>query len=398
MKNQAQQIIASRDPAETTPSPRLLIVVNDAEFFLSHRAVLARAATARGWQVHVAYADGGRGRLTDTPDWTAHRVPMSRSGLSPVGNLRSLFALALLCRRLRPDLVHAVALKGVVLGGLAARVAGVEARLLAIAGLGQVITATQGRGARLGHVSQRLLPWIAGRRGRVIVQNENDLAWVRGTGIPESRITLIPGSGVDLNAFPYRPEPDGPLLAILPARMIWKKGVGEFVAAARLLKERGTPLRMALVGAPDPGNPSSVPEQTLRQWDREGIVEWMGLRSDMPAVIGSSHIVALPSFYGEGVPKVLLEAAAIGRPVVTTDTPGCRHAVQDGENGILVPPEDAEALASALEELVKDPAVRRRYGEAGRARAERLFDVSGVVTQHLDLYQSLLEERRAGAK
>lgn len=367
----------------------LVFVVNDADFFLSHRAVLARAAAADGWRVHVAVADGGRGRLPETPAWRVHRIPMSRSGLSPIGNMRSLLALVRLCRKLRPSVVHAVAVKAVVLGGAAARLAGVRGRVLAIAGLGHVFTERGCVGGLARLASRILLPWLAGREGLVIVQNESDQAWARAARIDNTRLVLIPGSGVDLAVFAQRPEPPGPLRAVLPARMIWKKGVDEFVEAARLLRARGVPLEFALAGAPDPGNPGSVPEATLQAWNDDGLVAWLGHCEDMPAVIGDSHIVALPSFYGEGVPKALLEAAAIGRPVVTTDTPGCGSAVAHEETGLLVPTRDPKALAAALERLAQDGDLRRRLGTAGRARAERLFDVSGVVDRHLAIYRKV---------
>lgn len=393
----------ARDPARTAPDAsakaaedardraraRLLFVVNEAGYFLSHRGAIARAAAAAGWDVHVAVPESDRRGEIEALGVEMHAVPMSRAGLHPLDNLRSLLALQALCRRLRPDVVHTIALKAVFLGGAAARIAGVRKRVFAVAGLGHIDTRRDVGALAMRAGLRTLLPWLVGRDGRLIVQNEADLARASATAALARRALLIPGSGVDLEAFRPAPEPDGPVTVVLPARMIWQKGVGDFVEAARILRARGEAVRMCLAGDSDPGNPGAIPPSTLRAWHGEGAVAWLGHCADMPRVLAEAHIVCLPSYYGEGVPKSLLEAAAAGRPVVTTDTPGCRAAVAPAESGVLVPPRAPAALADALARLAGDAAGRRRLGAAGRRLAESRFALPAVIDQHLSLYDEV---------
>jgi glycosyltransferase involved in cell wall biosynthesis len=220
-------------------------------------------------------------------------------------------------------------------------------------------------------------------RWRVILQNRDD-----AEHLGASDAVVIPGSGVDLAEYAPAPEPAGIPLVVLPSRMLRDKGVHEFVEAARALKRAGVAARFALVGAPDPENPASIAEAHLNAWAREGAVEWWGWREDMAAVFRESAVVCLPS-WREGLPKVLAEAAAAGRPIVTCDVPGCREVVRDGENGFLVPPRRPDALAVALGKLVQDAALRKALGEAGRRRAQA-FSVETVVEQTLKVYRELL--------
>jgi glycosyltransferase involved in cell wall biosynthesis len=225
---------------------------------------------------------------------------------------------------------------------------------------------------------------------RVVVQNPDDARLLVAEGIvPPAAVTLIRGSGVDTGAFAPAPEPDGTPLVVLPARMLRQKGVEDFVAAARLLRSRGVRMRAALVGEPDSENPSSVPLTQLRAWHAEGAVEWWGWRGDMAEVLRQSHVVCLPSTYGEGIPKCLLEAAACARPIVATDIPGCREAVHHGENGLLVPPHDPLALAAALARLIDSPEQRRAMGERGRRRALEEFSDARVAEETLAVYDAL---------
>lgn len=371
-------------------SRRLLFIVNQADYFLSHRRALAEAAQRCGWQVEIATAPDKAQEAIRRAGFTVHSLPLSRSGLRPDRELTALLATWRLLRRRRPALVHCVALKATVLGGLASRLAGVPARVLAIAGLGHVFT-DQGAGNRLLQwCFGRLIRLLAGPGTRLLLQNEEDLAQMAAFGVPSRRLVLIPGAGVDPARFHPEPEPPGPVAVLLPSRMIWKKGIGEFVEAARLLRGRGVEARFCLAGDVDPGNPASVPRAQLAAWDDEGIVEWHGFVQDMPALLASSHIVCLPSYYGEGVPKSLIEGAAAGRPLVSTDMPGCRAIARDGENAILVPPQDARALADTLQRLIEDPALRQRLGTRGREIAKGEFAQAKVVKDTLALYRELM--------
>jgi glycosyltransferase involved in cell wall biosynthesis len=194
------------------------------------------------------------------------------------------------------------------------------------------------------------------------------------------------GAGVELDVFRATAEPAGTPIVAFAGRLLWPKGVGEFANAARALKGRGVKARFVLIGEPDGDNPDSVQPAQLKEWEANGVVELWGKREDMPAVLPSVHVVCLPSVYGEGVPKILLEAAACGRPVVTTDWPGCRDAVRSGETGLLVPPGDSEGLQAALERLVADPELRKTLGQAARRLAEKEFDVKAIITATLAVY------------
>lgn len=368
------------------PVPRLVYLVTEDWYFASHRLPLAVAAEQAGFEVTVITRCEAKCKAIRAAGIEVVPFAMARRGVNPFGLLREVVTLARLYRRLRPDLVHHVALRPVVAGGLAARLARVPGVVSAIAGMGYAFTA--GRGGWLAFVLRALLR-AALRRGPVIVQNPDDAQAVRALGVAPERIRLIPGAGVDVHAFSPRPEPDGAPVVMLASRLLWDKGVGEFVETARRLAGRA---RFVLVGSPDPGNPASVPEDVLRQWTAEGVVEWWGAREDMPKTLAQAAVVCLPS-YREGLPKVLLEAMACGRPVVTTDAPGCRDCVRDGDNGLLVPVKDAGALAAAVSRLLEDPELRRRMGGRGRQRAVEEFRQERVIEATLAVYREVLARK-----
>jgi len=311
--------------------------------------------------------------------------------MKPFQELRTFLALLGLYRRLRPDIVHHLTVKPNLYGGLAARLVGVPSVVYAITGLGQMFVAGQGVLRAVRPFVLMLMRLAFGHRNaRVIVQNKSDRDFLVENGVAALGDTvLIQGSGVDLDLFHPRLEPDGDPVIILPSRLIWEKGIQEFVDAARLLQAEGVAARFVIVGNTHPSNPRAVPEDALRGWAERGIVEWWGRREDMAQVMAESHIVCLPSKYGEGVPKVLLEAAAAGRPVVATDTAGCREVVQDGVEGLLVPPADSHALAVALRQLLAAPDVRAAMGVAARTKAEAAYGIEAVVCATLEIYGGL---------
>jgi glycosyltransferase involved in cell wall biosynthesis len=281
--------------------------------------------------------------------------------------LRRLYAA------LGADLVYQVALKPVLLGSVAARFAGVRRRVNALGGLGFLFGVHAKRATPLRVIARLSLGAVL-RADQTIVQNEADYELLLGAGVPASNLHLICGVGVDLDFFAPTPEPeDSPVVIALVSRMIWEKGVGELVTAARLLAERRVPARVVLVGAPDPDNPRCISQEQLIAWSAEGFVEWLGPTEDVPTVWRDSHIAVLPSYYREGLPKALMEAAACGRPIVTTDAPGCRDAILPGRSGLLVTPRDPVALADALERLVSNGELRRAMGVCAREDAERRF-------------------------
>ncbi len=366
---------------------KLLFVVTEDWYFVSHRLPLAVAAKAEGFDVAVATRLASLTQVIEAAGIRAISFKISRRGVNPLYEVATLFRLWRLYRQERPNIVHHVALKPVLLGGMAARLAGIRAVVSAVAGMG-FLFADAGRLPWARAWLQRLLPMVIGS-GRAIVQNPDDATLLEVNGVPPERIRLIRGAGVDLAQFKPYPEQDGALLVVLPARMLWDKGIGEFVVAARHLRRQGLSERFALVGERDTANPASVPLSELKAWCEEGVVEWWGQCEDMPGVFAQSHVVCLPS-YREGLPKALLEAAACGRPIVTTDAPGCREVVHHEDNGLLVPVRDAMALAAALERLIRDSDLRQRMGQRGRERAESEFSQQRVVSETLAVYRELL--------
>lgn len=371
---------------------KILFVVNAPEFFLSHRLPLALAARATGYEVHVATADGAAVETIRGWGLRHHRLPIARSSQNPVTELGSVWALVRLFRRLRPDLVHLVTIKPVLYGGMAARLAGVPAVVAAVSGLGTVFVA-QSRMARARRGLVSVLYRLAFRQKRlaVIFQNPDDRDGLLTIGALEPRhVRMIRGSGVNLADYPMVVEPRGTPVVVMAARLLRDKGAFEFVEAARLLRERGVAVVMRLIGAPDPGNPTSVTEAELKAWADEEIVELPGFRTDIAQQYAAANIVCLPSFYGEGLPRTLVEAAACGRAVVTTDHPGCRDAIRPDETGLLVPVKDASALADALQALIEAPERRMHMGAAGRRLAEEVFSIEKIAEQHLAIYRELL--------
>jgi len=370
---------------------RILYVVNDAGFFLSHRLPLAQAAHANGYEVHVATPEDDASKSILSYGYEFHAVPIGRQSMNPLGELKTFLALFRLYKKIRPDIVHQVTIKPVIYGGLAARLTRVTAVVSALTGLGHIF---------VDHgFKAKMMRWLAKITLRlsmnhsncvVIFQNPDDLSlFLREGLIRASKTRLIRGSGVDMAEYCSANEPQGIPMALLASRMLWNKGVGIFVEAATMLRDR-IHARFVLVGDTDSGNPEAIPDTQLAVWKDEGVVEFWGRRSNMIDVFRQAFVICLPSYYGEGVPKVLIEAAACGRPIVTTDTPGCREIVRHGINGLLVPPRDSGALAGALLQLLKDPELRRRMGRAGREIAAAEFSLEKVVSETLAVYRQLL--------
>jgi len=293
-------------------------------------------------------------------------------------------------RKIRHDLVHLVTIKPVLYGGLMARLSGVPAMVAAISGLGTVFVDRDQKRSRIRRGVEWLYRVALGHsNAKVIFQNPDDRAALIGMGaVSKEKTALIRGSGVSLAAYSMRPEPEGVPVVTFAARLLADKGVREFVEAARVLKGRAVVARFWLAGSPDPGNLTSISEKELSHWSKDGCVETLGYRSDIPNLFANSNIVVLPS-YREGLPKALVEAAACGRAVVTTDVPGCRDAIEPESTGLLVPVRDAPALADAIQFLIENPERRKQMGASGRALAEREFAIEKVVDAHLAIYREL---------
>jgi glycosyltransferase involved in cell wall biosynthesis len=372
---------------------RLLYVVNVDWFFVSHRLPLAVAARERGFEVWVAAKDTGfRAKIESRG---MHFVPlsMSRASLNPLREVVPLVQVVRAYLAVKPDIAHHVSLKSILYGSLAARLVRRTKVVNAVAGQGGLAV---GGGSRSSRVAARaaaraVAVVMRGRQALAIFQNVDDRRqFVESYGFPPDRAHVIPGSGVDCELFRPSALPDGPPVVVMAGRLLWPKGVGEFVEAARTVRRRHPGARFVLVGAPDEDSSFSVSRDQLESWAEAGDVEWWGVRDDMPSVLREATVVVLPTYYGEGVPKVLLEAAASARPIVTTDTPGCRDVVQHGVTGLLVGARDPQALAQAVGDLLADRAQCADMGERGRALVEGEFRVEQVVDRTLDLYYDLL--------
>jgi glycosyltransferase involved in cell wall biosynthesis len=399
----AQAEFQSTSLAAVGLDERVLFVVNNASFFESHRLSVAQHARSLGYAVGLCTGHEA------SPTLAAHALPRLRAAglapkcvsfqsarINPLLELIGFIQLVLYVRHFKPTLLHCASPKGVLYGGLAARLAGVPALVLAVSGMGYAYTGgtanASRRWARAAY--ERLSHWAYGHPNkRVIVQNEDDGAAVTSRGLAwSSEVRLIAGSGVVLDDFIHLPLHGREPLIVLPARMLRDKGVVEFVQAAKALRTKAPEWRFVLAGTSDYDNPSAVPRSLIEQWQRDGDINWMGHVSDpkaMVALYARAAIVCLPS-YREGMPRVLLEAAAAGCAVVTTDAIGCRDAIENGVSGDLVPVGDSQALASALQALINDPERRLRYGAAGRVRAQNLFGIDAVHRNTMAVYRELL--------
>ena len=371
---------------------RLLITVNSAGSFISHRLPLALAARKEGYEVHVATSSGPDVDAILAAGLIHHVIPLSRSGMNLKSEFQTVVALFRLFVKVKPDVVHLVTIKPVLYGGISARMAGVPGVVAAISGLGFVFMNSGIKVALVRLLVIQVYRRAFGKRNlKVIFQNPDDCAVImKQTGLQRSKVVMIRGSGVDLASFKVEPLPQGIPVVAMAARLLRDKGVHEFVEAATLLRRRGINARFWLVGVPDPGNPTSVNEDELDAWRSAGIVELLGHRNDIESVFAQAHMVLLPS-YREGLPKVLLEAAACGRAVITSNVPGCRDAVEVGVTGLLVPPRDSKALAVAVEHLIRNPQLCEDMGLAARQLAEREFSIEKIVSEHLSVYDSLIE-------
>jgi glycosyltransferase involved in cell wall biosynthesis len=375
---------------------KIVLFANTDWYLYNFRRSLAQALVHAGNDVLLLSPPGPYGTKLIGLGFRWEALPMDRRSLNPWSEIRLLIRLWSLFRREKPDLVHGFTIKAAVYGSLAARVAGVSARVSAVAGMGYVFTSDDAKARVLRPLVRVLLALaMGGKRARLVLQNPDDVQQFVDAGlVSRDAIRLIPSSGVDCGRFTVdsntRPKPDQPLRVLLAARLLKQKGLYEFAEASRLLKLRGLNVVCILAGTPDAGNPDSVSEATVLHWVELGLVEWLGHVDDMVPLLQSCNVMALPSYYGEGLPRSLIEAGASGLAVVTTDMPGCRQAIEPNRTGLLIPPRDAGALAEALEHLDRDRAFTAQLGSEGRQRVLAEFDEQIVIFKTLEIYKEVL--------
>ena len=381
--------------AAGSPGKKVALFANTDWYLYNFRLSLARRLRDDGYDVLLISPPGDYSARLVADGFRWLPLVMDRRSLNPLSEIGVIVRLVGILRRERPELLHSFTIKSVVYGSLAARLVGRTARVNAVAGLGHVFTSDNPRNHLLRPVVRALLRLaLAGEGGRLVVQNEDDQRQFIDLGLAaERRVRLIRGSGVDTERFKpasctasSRRTPS----VLLASRLLWGKGVGDYVEAARRLRAEGLKLNVLLAGRPDPGNPDAIPLATVQAWHAEGVVTWLDHVDDMAGLLNEIDIFVLPSGYGEGVPKSLLEAAACEKALITTDTPGCREVVIDGATGLLIPVGDPDALAFAIRRLVEDKALAIRLGRAARDRARSEFGAAVVSDATLSVYDELI--------
>lgn len=370
---------------------KLYIVVNVDWFFLSHRLPVALAAQKAGWDVTIVTADTGQLKDIEAAGLKTINLPMSRSGMNIMEELKTLNFLRKLYAKEKPDVIHHVGMKTILWGTLSARFAKVKGVVNAISGLGGFFA--EDNTSIMAKIVPMVLRFSHDRKNLLcIFQNDEDKGlYVKNKIIKEKQARYIKGSGVDLKEFCYTPEPtEGKIRVILTARMIVEKGIFLLTEAAEKLRSKyEDKVEFLLVGGIDDHPGAITKEQLDAACDRK-YIKWLGYRKDVKELLQKSHIVAFPSYYMEGLPKSLIEATAIGRPIITTNSIGCKDVVDDGVNGYLIPTKNVDALVEKLKVLIDNKDLRQKMGEAARKKAEKEFSLDMVIEKHLEIYDSLV--------
>ena len=368
---------------------RLLYLVNSSSYFLSHRREIAIAARKSGFEIHVASPSDSEASNLEDYGFIHHSIPISRTSMNIYSELRLIFKIVKVMREVKPDISHLITIKPVVYGGIISKFIKMSGVISAIPGLGYTFINQDITTKILRTIISFLYRLSFSRESlSVIFQNEDDRRkLIKLTKIDASKTVLIKGSGVDLDRFSMKPFPQGKPMVTMISRIQKDKGVLEFVEAAKILREKGNKAQFQLAGDHDTNYPSSISEKEINLWREEGIIDLLGYRKDINFLLENSHLVILPS-YREGLPKVLLEAAASGRPVITSNVPGCRDAIKENITGILVPVNDPKALANKIEFLLDNRDLLKKMGKAARMLAEKEFSIEKVVNKHLDQYKA----------
>jgi len=369
----------------------IIYFVSEDWYFCSHRLPIARKALAEGFRVVVVTKVNKHRDVIESEGFELAPIEIKRGGMNLFSEFRTISQLYSYYKKYSPDIVHHVAIKPVIYGTLVARLVGSIKVVNAMAGLGFVFISNKKRVRFIKFFIHKLFGLLfKNKSGRLILQNIDDLNYfIENKLIKKNLVAIIRGSGVDTNKFISVKESVGVPIVMLASRMLWDKGVGEFVNAAKVLRQEKVKARFVLVGATDSENPASISNEQLNDWNKSSVVEYWGERNDMHKVLTQASIVCLPS-YREGLPKVLLEAASCGRPIIATDVPGCREITHNGENGVLVPPKNTESIVYAIKELIDNPKKREAMGENGRKLVNKEFSEEFVTNQTLKVYKELL--------
>jgi glycosyltransferase involved in cell wall biosynthesis len=370
---------------------KILLIANTDWYLYNFRLSLAKMLRDEGFEVVLVSPPGGFSKFFQAEDFRWLSVPMSRRGIFPLSEYKTYKHLRSIYRQENPTLVHHHTIKPNIYGTLAARAVDVPAIVDSVTGLGYVFINQGAAGKILSKIIKPIYRYcINSYNVHVIFENSGDYEFFIQERLASAKhSTIIEGVGVNLDLYRPSKEPDGMPIVMLVGRMLWDKGVGEFVESARIIKNRGGEARFVLVGGPDPGNPSTISLNQLEKWSQSGVVEWWGFQENMPEIIQKSHIIVLPSI-AEGAPTVLLEASASGRPIIASDIPGCGDIVKDGETGFLVEVRNVESLADKIEILLGNKRLREMMGKAGRVWMEQQFNEDLINRRTLEIYRNAL--------
>jgi glycosyltransferase involved in cell wall biosynthesis len=372
--------------------PKILLIANTDWFLYNFRYALVHELREQGHEVVLVSPSGKFAPRLQADGFRWLPWKLQRRSVAPWQEIFSFLHILRIYRQEKPDLVHHHTIKAVLYGSLAAILVDNVKVINSISGQGYVFTGSDLKATLIRNLMGPFYRYaLRTSSSAVIFENPGDRQFFFDQDfITLENSWLIEGVGADPQRFSPRPEPPKPIVVLMAARTLWEKGVGVFVEAARMLHQR-VQVRMVLVGEPDPGNPGTLDKTTLKDWHRQGVIEWWGWQQDMERIYQQAHIVTLPTMYGEGLPTTLIEAAACGRPIVATDVPGCRSIVQHNHNGLLVPQNDAQSLAAALATLALDPGLRIKMGAAGRQMVLERFTHQHINQATLQVYQHLLE-------
>ena len=377
---------------------KILFLVNDLSFFISHRLQIAESVVESGYSVFVGYGELGSCEISflKNRNIEAIYIPIDRAGMNPFKEIGSLFLILKLFLKIKPDIVHLVTIKPYLYGGIIARIAGVKGVVSSVSGLGTLFIEEKFYIRLLRALLYPIYKYAFNHPNQIVIfQNKDDLnEFINKKILKSSKTIIINGSGVDLQNFSNFEEPLGTPIVCFAARLIKDKGVFEYISAARLIKKRGIEARFLLAGDLDTKNPTGLNFRELQEIKNEALIDFLGYQNEIPVLYAKSNIICLPS-YREGLPKSLIEAAAASRAVVTTDVPGCRDAIIPNKTGILVPVKDVDKLAEAIIWLIKNPSKRVKMGKAGRKLAEEKFQIKKVIENHLSIYSDLLEKAKS---
>lgn len=359
------------------------------------RVPLAIEASKAGYDVTIGLVGGDARNLEIDESAPVHfiHIPKPKNKFGPLSVLLTIKAIHGAIKNSQPDLVHAVTLKYSFLVGLACQFAGGFKIIFTLAGLGFLFRTEGWKPRALRTVLSPVLKWVLkDKRARIIFQNPDDRdLLVQGKYVRAEKTDLVISSGVDLGRFSASAMPDQKIpIVLMVTRLVKEKGVLIFAQAAKKLKDKGVNARFQIAGGLTKHNPNALSEADMQEMVSSGAVEWLGKIDDVPKLLEQSTCIVYPSYYGEGVPRVLIEACAAGRAIISTDNPGCKEPVFDGENGFLIPIKDINATAIAMEKLIENPDLCRSMGRKSREIAERDFDVNQILSQTLAVYKKAL--------